>query len=859
MLPLTLTVENFMPYRGRHDPLILQGLGIACLSGENGAGKSALLDAITWALWGRSRAGAAADPLVAAGAFEMGVELEFLAGGAVYRVERRYRKRNQRNGAGRSTFDFQIRTGDTWISRTGINATETGRSVEETIRLDYETFINTAFLVQGKADLFVSQRPAQRKRILGEILNLSVYDRLAEKARDLSRDDRARIEAAHMSGARIDAELQQEAPLREQAEQAQAALGASREQLAAATQDRDSLTTRVSELDGLAAELERRTDRISVLEMEAHALTSRRGTLERDMQAGEALLARREEIERGANDLRATREQLASHGERARLHGELIEERGRLLREEQSALETLRNEVSTFEDRHAPLAENAGRLPRLEEDLRLAQANRNALLAREAALAERRMQREKMTGVIEARRADIRRLNSEAASLKPRLSIINVDSDARCPVCDTELGQHGMDRVRQHFQQRLYEIQVETETITTEGKSLRQEQDAFETALLHDEAAHRNETARVDSAKGGLEEQLRQARAALDELPGVTAKLEQARDRLAELPSESGELRAVNQRLATIQYDSAEHTAAQSREKELQRWEEEHSRLMMAAAKVERDGALLADIAGQSGAIAKRLTEERSGVEKLTGPLEGMGEAREKAAAAAQSVDNLSQQVTDSDREVIRLKTLLGQLSGMRIERKRLLDEERAAAERKSIHDELALAFSPQGVQALLIETALPELEDDANNLLRRMTGNRMSLTLQTQRPTQAGSVQETLDVIIGDEWGTRPYEMYSGGEAFRINFALRIALSKLLARRAGAEVPLLFIDEGFGSQDAEGRDRLMEAISILWNDPAYHDGLILVITHIEDIRNRFDARIDVVKTENGASVSIAR
>ena len=162
-------------------------------------------------------------------------------------------------------------------------------------------------------------------------------------------------------------------------------------------------------------------------------------------------------------------------------------------------------------------------------------------------------------------------------------------------------------------------------------------------------------------------------------------------------------------------------------------------------------------------------------------------------------------------------------------------------------------------MQALLIETALPELEEDANDLLGRMTGNRMSLTLQTQRSTQAGGVQETLDVMIGDEWGTREYEMYSGGEAFRINLALRIALSKLLARRAGAEVPLLFIDEGFGSQDAEGRDRLIEAITILWNDPAFHDGLILVITHIEDIRSRFDARIDVVKTENGASVSIAR
>ena len=168
------------------------------------------------------------------------------------------------------------------------------------------------------------------------------------------------------------------------------------------------------------------------------------------------------------------------------------------------------------------------------------------------------------------------------------------------------------------------------------------------------------------------------------------------------------------------------------------------------------------------------------------------------------------------------------------------------------------MAFGPRGVQALLIETALPELEDDANDLLGRMTNNEMTLRLETQRTTQAGNTVETLEVIIADVLNTRAYEMYSGGEAFRINFALRIALSKLLARRAGSEVPVLFIDEGFGSQDEEGRERLIEAISALWNDPAFHDGLILVITHIDDIRNQFDTRIDVVKTENGSRYSLA-
>jgi hypothetical protein len=87
------------------------------------------------------------------------------------------------------------------------------------------------------------------------------------------------------------------------------------------------------------------------------------------------------------------------------------------------------------------------------------------------------------------------------------------------------------------------------------------------------------------------------------------------------------------------------------------------------------------------------------------------------------------------------------------------------------------------------------------------MTDNRMHVKFETQKPTKKGTVQETLDIAIADELGTRNYEMYSGGEAFRINFAVRIALSRWLAGRAGAPLPTLIIDEGFGTQDSTGME----------------------------------------------------
>jgi exonuclease SbcC len=154
----------------------------------------------------------------------------------------------------------------------------------------------------------------------------------------------------------------------------------------------------------------------------------------------------------------------------------------------------------------------------------------------------------------------------------------------------------------------------------------------------------------------------------------------------------------------------------------------------------------------------------------------------------------------------------------------------------------------------MLIETALPEIEEEANRLLARMTDGRMHLTIEPQKMTKSGDIAETLDIKIMDELGTRNYEMFSGGEAFRIDFSVRIALSRLLARRAGAPLPTLIIDEGFGTQDADGIEKLKEAINSVQDDFQK----ILVITHIDELKDAFPTRIDVVKTAEGSTIQVS-
>ena len=163
----------------------------------------------------------------------------------------------------------------------------------------------------------------------------------------------------------------------------------------------------------------------------------------------------------------------------------------------------------------------------------------------------------------------------------------------------------------------------------------------------------------------------------------------------------------------------------------------------------------------------------------------------------------------------------------------------------------------------MIIEGAIPEIEDEANRLLDKLTEGRMKISLETQKETKTKvltidgtkerSLVETLDIIISDEMGERSYELYSGGEAFRVNIAIRLAISKLLSNRAGARLQFLVIDEGFGTQDAQGRTRLIEILDAIKDDFEK----IVIITHLEELKEEFPVRIEVQKGPTGSTFEV--
>ncbi|HQU37352.1 MAG TPA: SMC family ATPase [Anaerolineales bacterium] len=169
MIPLHLRISGFLSYR---DPVELDfnSFDLACISGHNGAGKSSLLDAITWSLFGEAR-GKSSDVInLHADVKAAEVILTFKHEENTYRVQRSLPR-------GKSTvLEFQIQSNETWKPLTEKTTRDTQARIEQTLRLDYETFVNASFFLQGKADQFTQQNASKRKEVLSNILGREIWD-----------------------------------------------------------------------------------------------------------------------------------------------------------------------------------------------------------------------------------------------------------------------------------------------------------------------------------------------------------------------------------------------------------------------------------------------------------------------------------------------------------------------------------------------------------------------------------------------------------------------------------------------------------------------------------------------------------
>ncbi len=852
MIPVHLRIAGFLSYR---DPVELDfnTFDLACISGHNGAGKSSLLDAITWCLFGEAR-GKSSDVInLHADVKAAEVALTFQHEGSLYRVQRTLPRNKS------TVLEFQIKGAEGWRPLTEKTTRETQARIEQTLRLDYETFVNASFFLQGKADQFTQQNAAKRKEVLSSILGLEAWEeyknRTAERRRALER------EADEMDGrlAEIEAELSEEQPRKARLAELEASLTrlvsarAAQESVLENIKQNAALLDRQRKLtETLAANLERTRAALAALE-------ARRTARESDLRSYLNLLQRADEIEAAYAEWQNVRRQATEWEKTASQFREYEQKRTPLLQKIAAEKARLEEERRSLLAQAEEITHQASAINDLNRQIENAKA---LLQEAEAHIAERtevETQRSQARERQSELKAENESLKAQMDELKQRIERLESAEGSECPLC-------GQSLTAEHRQVTLQQLEAEGKQ---KGDQYRLNQKEI-AALTEQIAAYETRLKQLGSAENEhiqYTAKISQLTERVDRLQAISGDWETSgKKRLQEVETllESGtfaadeqqQLARLDHELAQLGYDASAHDQTRRRETELRRIEEDYSSLKSAkeaSRQIEQEiAALHAEIANRAAEIETLDAEyqfAKSQLESVEAQLPNLEEAERELFKLREEENKVRAELGGAQQRVNILESLRT--------RKKELEKERAEL-RKQIarHKTLERAFGKDGVPALLIEQALPQIEDKANELLDRLSDGQMSIRFVTQaqyKDKKRDDLKETLDIQISDSAGTRNYEMYSGGEAFRVNFAIRLALSEILAQRKGARLQTLVIDEGFGSQDAQGRQRLVEAINLVKNDFAK----ILVISHLDELKDHFPTRIEVEKTERGSRVRV--
>ena len=1006
MIPLQLTLKNFLSYRDA--TLNFRGLHTACICGANGAGKSSLLEAITWAIWGKSRA-ATEDDVIYRGAKNARVDFEFICNQQTYRIIRsRPRGRS-------SSLEFQVETQSgnfRSITAKGLKATQ--EEIISCLKLDYDTFTNSAYLRQGRSNEFMLRRPSDRKQILADLLKLDRYEQLASQSKDIAKEYKGKIEQLKQNLAPLETELAKKseivaelAQIKQQSTQLQQAQESDRtrlQQLQAIDYQRQNWEKQLSlqqtqyqnlvqDCDRAEADIASLQSQLTVvrqlLEQEPEIVTgynrllnwqaeekdfSNKFDADRDLQQQKQQLekqlvqqknnfnlkisqiqtrlesieqqeqeilktiSRSAEIETAVSRLKARRQQLQELDKIQQYVSPLLQRK-----------HNLETQVSTEQARlTAKLEQLHTAAKQLASDIEKVPEKRTELLTVDAQIEEldktrvyQKRVEEKGNERKEFRlklQENQRLYEQQWQELQQKLQMLSVP-EASCPLCEQELDSHHRDRVIVKTQQQQKEIQEQIWVIREQLSTCERE-----LQLLRQEY---REISEKISVYDSLKQQLGQLEAQLDASEEIYAKLQDAQTQQGnlELSLNSGnyatelrsEIQQVESEITKLNYDEKTHALLRGEVEEL-RWAEiKQAKIEDAKKRQQKLEAqkpqLLAEITSLQTALEKLYidSDTQRQIDSIEGQIATLGydsnkhqnlltslrkaqswqfkyqelqkaqqqapqlqhkineleqllkQRRQDTTTSKQQLDNYiaqrnsvadnSQEIQYLDRQIQqrrqqldeliarsgRLEESLAQIEKLQIQHQETGKQLQEYEKQFRIYQELTQAFGKNGIQALTIENILPQLEAEANQILARLTGNQFHIQFLTQRASKSRSKKhtkliDTLDILIADASGTRAYETYSGGEAFRIDFSVRLALAKLLAQRSGSSLQMLIVDEGFGTQDAEGCSRLVGAINAIASDFA----CILTVTHMPQFKEAFQTRIEVYKSDRGSGLQVS-
>ncbi len=778
---LRLALTNFRQHERTELAL---GPGLLAVVGPNGSGKTTLLEAIAWALYGTAAARGTRDTIKRRGApprARVAVDLEFTLGLHTYRVTRTL------------TNAELAQDGQVIANSTG---TVTER-VTALLGMSRDEFFNTYFTGQKDLAVMASMTPAERARFLSRVLGYeklrTAQERLRER-RSARRAELAGLEQGLADPEELAGVLAQATEALENAraerERTEAASAAAREAVQALEPEWKAATERRVAWQGLDGErrvaegrvLAARTAFAALDRDLAGALDARNrlAPLATSLAEWPALVAERDALDKAAAEVTA---------------------RSRAVASREAAL--ARQQAIDAELGELP---DAAALDGLEARRTAAVTARNALDER---IAERRT-RWKQDEQEAKTKLDFYR--DRYKELREQRSTLEAEGpEGICPFCKRPLGDD--------FPKTVALLGAQMEEVEASGNYFRQRVEQLKAAP--------EELATMEAERTELEAELRRATEVLATAEGVRTRrtrLGEERERLAaELDRLAGELAGT-----AVDYDPERHRTVRTRLAELEPVRREHDQLSGLAGRAE---ALVAEAAlAEQGATEAEvaLTELDRRIEALGWDAEAFGALEARIAASRETAQQAE----------VALARAVAAIDGA--------TQLRAAALARQ-EDRVAKAETARRLASEIerwneLDRALGELRTELNQQLRPDLRERATLFLQELTRGRYDDLELSEDYVptIVEDGEAKP--VISGGEEDVVNLALRLAISQMIADRAGQPLSLLVLDEIFGGLDEERRQAVIDLLRAV----ADRFPQVILISHVEGMRDAFDRVVRV-------------
>ncbi len=731
----TITLEGFQSY-SEPETVDLTGLNLVAIIGPNGSGKTSLLNAIEWCLYGRFR-GDIVRSVISRGSGRAQVSVEFDLNENTYRVTRT-RTASDRHEVVLAVSDPSTVTG--WRELTEKNPAHADPAIVSLLGMDSATARSTWMIAQNDFGTFCELQPAGRRAVLAAAFGLDAYAALAERA------DAARANL----GKRLDKATWHLETLQQRFD-APASTGP------LANLDDEALVARAGEA-----------------EREAHDAAQALAALSDD-RLDEALVVAQRRLD---DFLRATA-QAQQEYQRSIAHAERL--RTIAAQQVDNAQRTWDEASQAVWKVEAAQERTTAALARHHEATTAVATAQEALATARAALAS-----------LEAERGVIGAQGMEIAKQVDTLQESIAKHAGQCFTCGQALATADADRLLATHQAHRGELLQRWERIGTQITSAEASIDQATTTL-----------AKVKANAMATEQDHRREEAVLANIKRIAGGVDAAQRPLA--PAQAA-LKDAEAAKAAIPEPARDADAFQQLSEDLERAK--------------------AAVASKGTGTAER---------------EAIRARRDRARATERAV--WAEQDARATREAERA-ALVEPLDRARAEADTLAKDLRT-------FEILRDAFRPNGIPAMILAGVVDEVNTEANDILADLAPS-LGLNVTTQREKARGGTDDKVMVYVTTADGQVDYSTLSGSEKFRVALALRIALSRCIARRTGTPIETLVLDEGWGALDDEHKRAVQEVLVRLADDFN-----VYTVSHIEDVKDAFPTVIDVSKDDGTSRTTV--